>query len=122
MPGYPVQNLCDPRVTNGVFLDFCESLQSNAWLSNQMKKQAEICRTHTCASRMLAVGTIGFRAKRPFMRKQDDRAASSQRSRMDQHHGQPDSAVGGLRQITEAFPWDGAYMIRDRDNRCGKWH
>jgi hypothetical protein len=38
---------------------------------------------------------------------------------MDQRHGQPDSAVGGLRQITEAFPWDGAYMIRDCDNLCG---
>jgi hypothetical protein len=28
----------------------------------------------------------------------------------------------GVGQITEAFPWDGAYMIRDRDNRYVKWH
>jgi hypothetical protein len=40
---------------------------------------------------------------------------------MDQRHGQPDSAVGGLGQITGAFPWDGAYTIRDRDNPCVKW-
>jgi hypothetical protein len=49
-----------------------------------------------------------------------DCAASSQRSRLDQRHNQPDSGMG-CTQITGAFPWDGAprYMIRDRDRIYG---
>ena len=39
---------------------------------------------------------------------------------MDQRHNQP-TADWVARQITEAFPWDGApgYMIRDRDRIYG---
>jgi hypothetical protein len=58
-----------------------------------------------------ADGAPAYGAKRPFMRKQDDRAASSQRSRMDQRHGQPDSAVGGLRQFTTGTPQNGSQGI-----------
>ena len=48
------------------------------------------------------------------------RAASSQRSRLDHVTANP-TAEWVARQITEAFPWDGAprYMIRDRDRIYG---
>jgi Integrase core domain len=49
-----------------------------------------------------------------------DCADSSQRSRLDQCHSQPDSGVG-CTPDHRGFPWDGAarYMIRDRDRICG---
>ena len=36
---------------------------------------------------------------------------------VDQRHYKPDSRRDRARQLTEAFPWDGApkYLIRDRD-------
>jgi len=78
-----------------------------------------------------------FGTHRPFMRKQDYRAASSQmisygsNSRPTRqrggwvapvHHRHAAERQPGHLPQHEAFPWDGAYMIRDRDNRCGEWH
>jgi hypothetical protein len=60
------------------------------------------------------------RAKRALMRKKDDRAAASQRSRIHQRPGQPDSAVSGnirLCQTLQIIPFGQTVWLAQQHGR-----